>query len=239
MHYVMIDFENVQPKALDRLKSGGMRIKVFLGQHQSKLQLDLVQALLPYGKDAELIQIAGSGPDAVDFHIALYIGRISMVEPSARFTIISKDRGFDPLVKHLASLDVQCVRYAEIPPVSAEAATPGPKPAVQKPAATIPVVAKSAAAKSAATAVQKKAATAALATPSGKAVPTTTRARAKAILEQLKKSTKPATLATLRSAINAHFMKKLDGKALDAIVQSLTSSKKIVINGTRVSYNLG
>ena len=79
--YYLIDFENVQPKALDRLQPGTSRIKVFLGQHQTKLMLDLVQALQPFGADAEYIPITGSGPDAVDFHIAYYIGRLSASEP--------------------------------------------------------------------------------------------------------------------------------------------------------------
>ena len=71
--FVLIDFENVQPKVLDRLRPGSFRVKVFLGQHQSKLMLDLVQRLQPFGSDAEYIQIQGTGPDAVDFHIAFYV----------------------------------------------------------------------------------------------------------------------------------------------------------------------
>ena len=45
--YYLIDFENVQPKALGSLVLGESRIKVFLGQQQTKLMLDLVQALQP------------------------------------------------------------------------------------------------------------------------------------------------------------------------------------------------
>ena len=86
--FFLIDFENVQPKALDRLKPGEARIKVFLGEQQSKLMLDVVQALQPFGADAEYIQITGSGPDAVDFHIAR---RLAAAEADAVFNIISKD----------------------------------------------------------------------------------------------------------------------------------------------------
>ena len=99
--YVLIDFENVQPKTLDRLQPGSVRIKVFLGQHQNRLMLELVQALQPFGADAEYIAIQGSGPDAVDFHIAFYIGRLAAGDPGATFTIISRDKGCDPLVRHL------------------------------------------------------------------------------------------------------------------------------------------
>lgn len=116
--FVLIDFENVQPAALGRLRVGETRVKVFLGQQQSKLALDLVQALQPFGGDAEYIQIQGSGPDAVDFHIAFYIGQISGAEPTTSFTIVSKDKGFDPLVRHLIGKGIKCRRLAEIPALS-------------------------------------------------------------------------------------------------------------------------
>ena len=144
--YYLIDFENVQPKALDRLRVGESCIKVFLGQQQTKLMLDLVQALQPFGADAEYIAISGSGPDAVDFHIAFYIGQLSAAEPSSTFRIISKDKGFDPLVRHLNARGITCQRLAEIPVDAtktlsgtakplAKPAKKAAKPAAKKPAA--------------------------------------------------------------------------------------------------------
>ena len=108
--YVLIDFENVQPKTLDRLQPGAVRIKVFLGQHQTRLMLELVQALQPFGADAEYIAIQGSGPDAVDFHIAFYIGRLAAADPGAAFTIVSRDKGFDPLVRRAPALSAPARR---------------------------------------------------------------------------------------------------------------------------------
>jgi hypothetical protein len=122
---VLIDFENIQPKALGRLVPGKTLIKVFLGQHQSKVMLDLVKALQPFGSDAEYIQIQGSGPDAVDFHIAFYVGEIATRAPDTKFQIISKDKGFDPLIKHLRDRGLEIVRLTEIPePVAAPKAAP-------------------------------------------------------------------------------------------------------------------
>jgi len=124
---VLIDFENVQPKALERLVPGAATIKVFLGQHQNKLMLDLVRALQPFGQDAEYIQITGAGPDAVDFHIAFYIGEIGTRAPGTPFQIISKDKGFDPLVKHLTARGFKITRLAEIPaPPTPPKAQPAP-----------------------------------------------------------------------------------------------------------------
>jgi hypothetical protein len=226
--FFLIDFENVQPKALNRLQPGEARIKVFLGQHQSKLMLDLVQALQPFGKDAEYIQIQGSGPDAVDFHIAFYIGRLAATHPGSSFTIVSKDRGFDPMVKHLGTLGISCRRLPEIPEtLNQRSVVPGKKAsvAVLKKAAKIPAT----------TALTKPGVVQTAAKP---APATTTRARATQVVAWLQKVSRPAKLATLRSSIRARFTPPLDDKQVDAVLQSLKGSKKIAVEGTKVTYTL-
>ncbi len=70
------------------------------------------------GEQADYVEIAGSGPNALDFHIAYYIGELAGKEPDAHFHIISKDRGFDPLIQHLKSKKIRVRRekdLAEIP----------------------------------------------------------------------------------------------------------------------------
>lgn len=74
------------------------------------------------GERAEYIKIAGAGPNALDFHIAYYIGRISCNEVDAFFHIISRDTGFDPLIQHLKDQKIFCGRWPsleEIPAVKA------------------------------------------------------------------------------------------------------------------------
>lgn len=234
--FFLIDFENVQPKALDRLKPGAARIKVFLGQHQSKLMLELVQALQPFGADAEYIQIQGSGPDAVDFHIAFYIGRLSLAHPGAAFNIISRDKGFDPLVKHLALLGIGCKRLPEIPN-QALTQTAGLAP-TKTVAAPKPRAAKRPAAKAAKATAKAAVATAPAGAHAKPASGTSTAARAKVVVERLKKSSKPAKLSTLRSAIKACFTPAPDDAAIDGVIQNLRSSKKIVVTGQKVTYAL-
>lgn len=234
--FVLIDFENVQPKILDRLRPGVLRVKVFLGQHQSKLMLELVQALQPFGSDAEYIQIQGSGPDAVDFHIAFYIGLLAAAEPKASFTIVSKDKGFDPLIRHLALRGIDCKRLAELP----EPAASGPaKTPPTTPVSSQPVASKVKATKVAAK-VKPSPPSATTKAPAKTAAPTatTTRTRAKAVIEHLKKSSKPAKLSTLRSSIKAWFKPALDDPAVEAVLQSLQDSKKVVVAGAKVSYSL-
>ncbi len=47
------------------------------------------------------IDIEGQGKNALDFHIAFYLGEHLANEPGIEGIILSKDKGFDPLVKHL------------------------------------------------------------------------------------------------------------------------------------------
>jgi hypothetical protein len=100
-NHVLIDYENVQPKNLTLLEQEHFRVKVFIGSNQTKIPVELASAMQMLGNRAEYIRISGNGPDALDFHIAYYIGRIAASESDAFFHIISKDTGFDPLIAHL------------------------------------------------------------------------------------------------------------------------------------------
>lgn len=100
-NFVLVDFENVQPKDIGLLKDGPFKVKVFLGPNQSKIPISLAAALQSLGENAEYIVLETAGNNALDFHIAYYIGVLSAIEPTAFFHIISKDAGFDPLLKYL------------------------------------------------------------------------------------------------------------------------------------------
>jgi hypothetical protein len=100
-NFVLIDFENVQPKDLGLLKDGPFKVKVFLGPNQAKIPVALASALQALGSNAEYIVLDAAGNNALDFHIAYYIGVLSTEDPSASFHVISRDTGFDPLIRHL------------------------------------------------------------------------------------------------------------------------------------------
>ena len=125
-HYVLVDFENVQPKNVGLLTGGPFKFKVFVGANQAKVPLEMARALQAFGPDAEYVQIDGNGSNALDFHITYYLGRLSAENPGVTFHVISKDSGFDPLIKHLMSKGVVCSRVksiADIPLI----AVPGSK----------------------------------------------------------------------------------------------------------------
>ncbi|HET6351800.1 MAG TPA: PIN domain-containing protein [Coriobacteriia bacterium] len=107
---VLVDFENVQPASLESLVQGAYRVLVFVGAQQAKLSFDFVAAMQRLGDKVEYVKMSGIGPNALDFHIAYYIGRISAQDPTASFHIVSNDSGFDPLVTHLISQGIPARR---------------------------------------------------------------------------------------------------------------------------------
>lgn len=113
-NYVLVDYENVQPTDLALLCNAPVRVKVFLGANQAKIPVALAAALQGFGANAEYVLLESSGSNALDFHIAYYIGHLSAQEPSAFFHIISKDTGFDPLIKHLKTKGVTAQRSESI-----------------------------------------------------------------------------------------------------------------------------
>ncbi len=113
-NYVLIDYENVHPKNLELLLEHPFRVFVFVGENQAKIPFDLADSMQLLGKDAKYIKIAGSGQNALDFHIAYYIGELAAREPDAYFHIISRDKGFDPLIRHLKERKIRVQREKDL-----------------------------------------------------------------------------------------------------------------------------
>lgn len=207
---------------------------MFLGQNQSKVPVALSRVLQPFGTDVEYLQISGSGPNAVDFHIAFYIGRLAASWPDAKFTIVSKDTGFDPLVKHLASLKIACNRSASITG-AVKSASPKVAPAVGRTAAAVATKPKSA--KNVVVTILPEAngvaAKAQLAASQNEA-------RVAEVIKRLKglKAAKPGTLKTLRSSLKAWFKPALKPDEVVSVIAALQGSRKIGVNGTKVIYTL-
>jgi hypothetical protein len=112
--FVLVDFENIQRINIAVLIGGPFHVKVFLGEHQSNVPLEMARALQRLGSNVDYIQIDGNGKNALDFHIAYYIGRLAAENPGASFHIVSKDTGFDPLVRHLKTRGIHCGRSGSV-----------------------------------------------------------------------------------------------------------------------------
>jgi hypothetical protein len=117
-NYVLIDYENVQPEALSVLDADHFKVLVFVGASQAKVAFETADALQRMGNKADYIKISGNGSNALDFHIAFYIGQLAASDPTAFFHIISKDTGFDPLIKHLKSRKLFAARISDVSEIS-------------------------------------------------------------------------------------------------------------------------
>ena len=117
-NYILIDYENVQPKSLAILNGHPFKVLLFVGSNQSKIPIELASEMQTLGSNAEYVRIDGNGPNALDFHISFYAGQLAERDTDCYLHIISKDTGFDPLVKHLKARKIHAQRLkalADIP----------------------------------------------------------------------------------------------------------------------------
>src|SRR5215216_65841 len=113
-NYVLIDYESVQPDDIAALQHEHVRVIVFVGPHQTKIAFEKAAALQRMGANAEYVRLSGSGANALDFHIAFYLGQLTAKDPTAYFHVISKDTGFDLLIKHLKERKLRACRVQTI-----------------------------------------------------------------------------------------------------------------------------
>jgi hypothetical protein len=165
------------------------------------------------GANAEYVKIARSGPNAVDMHIAYFVGRLIEKEPNASIYIVSRDTDFDPLIEYLQAAGVACKRAKTI----AEIARAVPKP--RAPAA--------------ATRSARSAAPPPRRAHNDKLAP---------IIKQLHSlSGKPGTRKKLAQTI-ANYCRQhgspLGDSAVEQLIEDLIRMKYVTQSGTKVSYNL-
>ena len=113
-NYILIDYENIQNIDLSSLKGKSFFIKIFIGNLQTKVPIDLVLRSQELHTQIEWIQINGTSKNALDFHLTFMLGRLVEKDSSACFHIISKDTGYDHLINHLKTRNILCSRKEDI-----------------------------------------------------------------------------------------------------------------------------
>lgn len=111
LHHVFVDFENVHAVDVSILGSRAVCFTILLGAKQTKLDAALVEKLMEHAASVQLIRLASSGKNALDFVLTYYVGRAVSASPGSHIHIVSKDTGFDPLVEHLRSRHVRVLRH--------------------------------------------------------------------------------------------------------------------------------
>jgi hypothetical protein len=207
-NHIFIDFENVQRHDIGFLRDQPCKVYVFVGSNQSKIPFDLVSAIQKLGEQAEYIKIEGTGHNALDFHIAFYVGRMAERDPEGNFIIVSNDKGFNPLIEYLRDNKISAQRVADVAAIT-----------ITKQAGPASVSA---------------------ARRSGSA-PASADEKIKAIVKNLRDrgQSRPRNLKTLHNVVHALFLKKLDEKKLEELIEQLKKLGIITVNAQgRVSYKL-
>lgn len=110
---LLVDYENVQQVDLTRLDDG-FHIIIFVGASQKNIPLELVTAAQKLGGRVEWRKIAGDGRNALDFFIAWHLGRVYEQNPRPECIVLSRDKGFEPLLRHLNAVGMKCRRVENL-----------------------------------------------------------------------------------------------------------------------------
>jgi hypothetical protein len=113
-NHILIDYENVQPEVADVLAQPIFKVWIFVGAQQNKVKFDLVDLLQRKGGDARVIKMTSSGRNALDFHMAFYLGELANKEPSGYFHVITGDGDLDRLLEHLRERGIEAFRHESV-----------------------------------------------------------------------------------------------------------------------------
>lgn len=111
-NYIFVDFENTQVVDLMLIQDKPVVVVLLLGEKQKHLPVTLVQQALEFPEKVRL-EISVSGKNALDFILAYHLGQCVQQDPAGYFHIVSKDKGFDPLIAHLKQQKISAARHDE------------------------------------------------------------------------------------------------------------------------------
>jgi hypothetical protein len=139
---LLVDYENVQQVELAGLDDS-FQVIIFVGADQKSVPFDLVTKAQKLGNRVEWQKITGNGSNALDFFIACQLGRELEKSPRPECTVLSKDKGFDPLLRYLNDNGLKCKRINSLAEIHHKAAAATPTPEEPKLRRVIEVLGKS------------------------------------------------------------------------------------------------
>src|SRR2546429_1834164 len=124
---LLVDYENIGKIDLGAIPAG-VRVPFFFGASQKSVPTEFLKAALRLGERFLPIDIEGQGKNALDFHIAFYLGEYLTRSPGTSCVVLSKDKGFDPLIRHLVRRGLPPRPAHSIAEALASPAPPPPPP---------------------------------------------------------------------------------------------------------------
>lgn len=212
---LLVDYENIGRLDLSSIPAG-VRVPFFFGASQKTVPTEFLKAALKLGERFVPIDIEGHGKNALDFHIAYYLGETLAQQPATRCVILSKDKGFDPLVRHLVGRGFAVRRVATLAETFAMAQA-SPKAAAVKAPAVSRTPARTAA--------------------RSRATPTVTPlARALKRLGGMAAEKRPHKRRRLVADLHSHFAKQLSEAEVNAVVDEMLAAGQLSEKNGVLSY---
>ena len=131
MNHVFVDYENVHQLDHSVIGTKAVCFTLLMGAKQTKVDAVVMERIMERAATVQLVRLTTSGKNALDFTIAYYVGRAVITDPTGYFHIVSKDKGYDPLIEHLRSRHIRAYRHDDF---STLTLTGHPKPPITPPA---------------------------------------------------------------------------------------------------------
>ena len=203
---LFVDYENVGKVDLNAIPADFL-VPFFFGASQKSVPTDFMRAALKLGDRFIPIDVEGQGKNALDFHIAFYLGEHLSKNPQTSCIILSKDKGFDPLVKHLTARQFNVRRVTTL-----TEAFSSPKPVRAPATPTAP-------------------------TPASKQAEQSPLEAGIALLKKMQPRARPRKRKGLIAHLNAHFRKKLPESELTELVEELIAAKNLSEVDGKLAYH--
>lgn len=110
---ILVDYENVHRIDLSVLDQS-YRAIVFVGAKQEPPKAARRPDTAHRFQRVDFLKVDGSGRNALDFYIAFHLGRTLEAAPETECYILSRDKGFDPLLVHVNRIGIKCRRIEAI-----------------------------------------------------------------------------------------------------------------------------
>lgn len=212
---LFVDFENVPKVDLGTLPAD-VHVPFFFGASQKTVPKSLFDIARRLGDRFISIDVEGQGKNALDFHIAFYLGELLQASPRAECVILSRDKGFDPLVRHLAGRGFAVRRVSTVGEAFPQVQAPPSTRAERAP-------------RTARTAGSERA-------RRGPAVDAETLQRVRTWLTRLPARNRPRKRKGLLASLGSLFAGKLDAARLEALIDALAAEGLVSVRDGSLTW---
>ena len=108
--HIFVDYENVHEIDLDLIANKPVKVTIILGEKHKKVAWEMVQQIIKYPGQIEVIEAGRSGRNALDFVLAYQLGVEATKYSDHSFHVVSRDTGFDRLIEFMNKNHVKAQR---------------------------------------------------------------------------------------------------------------------------------